>query len=49
MRALNVALTLTFAMLESMCIRIGWASCMNICFRSIPWILHASTNVYGTK
>ena len=49
MRALSVARTLTFAMLESMCMRIGCPSCMKICLRSIPWILHASTNVYGTK
>ena len=48
-RWLSAALTLTFAMLESMCIRMGWPSCRKICLRSMLLVLQASTNVYGTK
>ena len=43
MRVASAARTFTFAMLESMCIRMGCPSCTNICLSSIPEILHAST------
>ena len=46
---LKAARTLTFAMLESICMRIGWPSRMNTCLSSDPCTLHASTKVYGTK
>lgn len=39
---LNACLAFGFAMLACMCIRIGAPFSTNICFRSIPAILHAS-------